>query len=323
MASGNTNYSTLITTTLQDHGDEIFDSVSTNNALAYMLKKAGNIKIRKGGRSFTHPLIYGVNPSFQAYSRMEQISLPETDLVTRAEYAIKVLAGSILLPELDLAMNAGDKEKLLDLAEEKKMEAEISMSELMGDQVWADGTASKSFGGLQFLINTAPSGQTDVGGIDASASGNTYWRNQVNSSSITAFNTSSAGLSAMNQMVNNCTFGRQGPTSVFTTKTIFNLYELGLQSNVRYTQTEMADAGFQNLLFKTMPVLFDDNCPVNSMYFVDTNSLWLQVLAGGNMKTTQFQQKDDQLAKSALMYLFGNLTTGSRRTNGVISAITG
>ena len=130
-------------------------------------------------------------------------------------------------------------------------------------------------------------------------------------------------LHKMKKRVNNCTFARQGPKAVFTTKTNFNLYELGLQSNVRYTNTEMADAGFQNLLFKTMPVLFDDNCPTNRMYFVDIASLWLQVLTGGNMKTTQFQQKDDQLAETALMYLFGNLTTGSRRTNGVITAISG
>ena len=37
----------------------------------------------------------------------------------------------------------------------------------------------------------------------------------------------------------------------------------------------------------------------------------------------KFQLKDDQLASVALMYLFCNLTTGSRRTNGVANSITG
>jgi len=97
MATGNTNFSTLITTTLQDHGREIFDAVSTNNALYFMLKQAGNIKVRAGGRTFTHPIIYRTNSSFAAYGKLDTISLPVTDDVTRAEYPIKVMAGSIVL----------------------------------------------------------------------------------------------------------------------------------------------------------------------------------------------------------------------------------
>lgn len=324
MASGNSNFDTLITTTLQDHGREIFDGVSTNNAFYFMAKQAGNIKVRSGGRKFTHPIIYATNSSFKMYSKLGTISLPVTDNITRAEYDIKVAAGSIVLGTIDLAMNAGDREKLLDLADEKKLEAEISMTELMGTQVFKDGSVSTDFGGLDFLINDSPSAQTDVGGIDPStASGNAYWRNYVNTSSITAFNSSQAGLTAWNDILNNTTFGRQGPKAVFTTKAIYQLYELGLTSNIRYARTDLADAGFRHLQFTTMPVLFDDNATTNKTYFVDMDSLWLQVLAQANMEVTQFQLKQDQLASSSLMYLAGNITTGSRRTQGKQTNTTG
>lgn len=321
MATGNSNYSTLITTTLQNHGREIFDAVSTNNALYFMLKKAGNIKVRGGGRTFTHPIIYATNSSFASYGKLDTISLPVTDNITRAEYPIKVLAGSIVLSTIDLAMNAGDREKLIDLADEKRMEAEISMSELMGDQVWKDGSVGNDFDGLEFLINSSPSTQTDVGGIDPSAAGNDYWQNKLGTT-VTAFNTSDAGISSMNVLLNDTTFGRQGPTAIFTTKTVYGLYELGLTSNIRYAQTDLADAGFRHLQYTTLPVLFDDNCTTDVMYFVDTDTLWLQVLAQANMQVTQFDMQTDQLASSALMYLAGNITCGSRRTQGRIS-ITG
>ena len=72
-----------------------------------------------------------------------------------------------------------------------------------------------------------------------------------------------------------------------------------------------------------MPVMFDDNATAQYMYFVDADSLWLQVLAQANMEVTQFQLQTDQLASSALMYLAGNLTAGSRRTQGLASGITG
>ncbi len=323
MATGNSNFTTAITATLQDHGKEIFDAVSTNNAVLFMLKQAGNIKVRSGGRTFTHPVLNDVNSSFQMIDPLGTISLNRTDNFTRAEYAIKVAAGSITLGTIELAQNAGDREKLLDLADIKKQEAEVSMSELLGDQMFADGTGSKDFGGLNFLINSSPSTQSDVGGIDASASGNTYWRNDVNSTGTAAFNTSLAGLTIMNDVLNQTTFGRQGPKAVFTTKAVYALYELGQTSNIRYQRTDLADAGFRALQFTTMPVLFDDNATAGYMYFVDTSSLWLQVLAQANMQVTQFQLQTDQLASSALMYLAGNLTCGSRRTQGLATGITG
>jgi len=321
--AANTSFNTLLTTTLQNFGREIFDNVSTNNALLYLLKQKGNIKVVSGGEKFNHPLIYGTNSSFAMYNSLDTITLPVTDNHSRAVYDVKVAAGSIVLPTLDLAKNAGQKEKLIDYAEAKKQEAEISMTELLGDQVFSAGSDSKDFGGLQYLIASVPSAQTDVGDIDSSSSANAFWRNYVYTVTVSAFNTSSAGLTAMNTMLNQATFGRMGPKAIFTTKAIYQLYEIGQTSNIRYARADLADAGFQALQYSTMPIMFDDNCPASQMYMVDTDSLWLQVLAQGNMQITQFQLKDDQLASSALMYLFGNLTTGSRRTNAMASAITG
>ena len=65
MATGNSSFTKVITLTLQDHGKEIFDAVSTNNALLYALKKKGNIKVSSGGRKFTHPVYYKQNTSFK------------------------------------------------------------------------------------------------------------------------------------------------------------------------------------------------------------------------------------------------------------------
>lgn len=322
MATGNSNFDRLATISLQNHGKEIFDAVSTNNALLYMLKKRGNIKIVDGGRSFTHPLYYKQNTSFRAYSKLEAIDTPLMDDVTRAEYPIKVVAGSLAISTFDEATNQG-KEKLLDLLDEVKMAAEISMSEVMGDQVFSDGVAANDFDGLQHLINVSPSTQTDVGGIDPSATGNTYWRNYINTTGTATFNTGSAGLTLMNTMLNNTTFGRQGPRAIITTKAIYGLYEIGLTANIRYVTTELADAGFRHLAYTTMPVLFDDNCTAARMYFVDTDNLWLQLLAKGNFQVTPFEPSHNQLSKTALMYVFGNLTCGSRRTQGVQLAITG
>jgi hypothetical protein len=315
----NTNFDRIASETLQNHGKEIFDNITTNNALLYMLKKKDNIKIVSGGTDFTHPLFYKLNTSFKSYSKLDAIDTPIMDDITRAVYPIKIIAGSLVISTFDEAANNGDKEKLLDLADTVRMAAENSMSEVLGDQVFADGSVGTDFDGLQHLIAAIPAVGT-VGNINRATY--SYWRNQADVTGVTAFNTSSEGLIAMNSMLNACTFGRMGPRAIITTKTAYALYEIGLTANIRYANTEMGDAGFQSLQYATMPILFDDNCPSGYMYFVDTDSLWLQVLARGNMKVTPFEQSHNQLSKTALMYLFGNLTTGSSRTNGVITGIT-
>lgn len=317
----NTSFDRAITQTLQNHGTEIFDNITTNNAAYYMLKKRGNIKVKSGGRTFTHPLYYKVNTSFRSYAKLDTIDTPQMENETRAEYPIKIVAGSLVISTLEEAQNAGDREKLLDLAEQVRMDAELSMSEVLGDQVFATGAAANDFDGLQHLISDTPSTQTDVGGI--SAVDYSYWRNQVTTATVTNFNSASEGLTAMNTLLNNCTFGQRGPRGVITTKTIYGLYEIGLTSNIRYATTELADSGFLHLAYTTMPVLFDDNCPASHLYMIDFDSLWLQVLSRGNMQVTPFEYSHNQLSKTALMYLFGNLTTGSRRSSGVITTITG
>lgn len=317
----NTNFDRIASETLQNHGKEIFDNITTNNALLYLLKKRDNIKTVAGGREFTHPLFYKLNTSFKSYSKLDPIDTPIMDDITRAVYPIKIVAGSLVISTFDEAANNGDREKLLDLADTVRMAAENSMSEELGNQVFSDGSTTNDFDGLQYLISDTPSTQTDVGNISSTTY--SYWRNQTYTTTISAFNTTNAGLTQFNNMLNNTTFGRSGPRAIITTKTIYALYEIGLTSNIRYATTELADAGFLHLAYATMPVLFDDNCPASHCYFVDTDSLWLQVLSRGNMKVTPFEQSHNQLSKTALMYLFGNLTTGSRRTNGVVTNITG
>lgn len=320
---GNANFSTLITTTLQNLPSDIFDNVMTNNAAAFLLKKAGNVKVVSGGRTFTHPLRHSANNTFAARGKLDPVDLTLQDNVTRSEWNIKIIDGAITLSKLELAMNAGDREKLIDLVEEAKDGAQTSMTEILGDQLFNTSVGTNDMDSIPRIISTTPSAQSDVGGIDSTAAGNAYWRNYVYATAVTAFGTAQAGLNAMDTTLNAATFGSQGPTAIITTKAIFTLYQLALTTNARYTSMDEGDGGFRKLLYATLPVYFDDNCPASRMYFLDTNALRLQILSQGNMKMTKFMDSQDQLVESALMYVFLNLTCGSRRTQAVISSITG
>lgn len=313
MATGNSSYSSAVTRTLQKHGTKIFDSVSNNNALFFLMRKAGNIKLSGGGRSFTHPLFYKVNSSFKTYAPLATIDTPVVDDITRAEYPIKVAAGSLVLSTLEVAKNAGQKEKLLDYGEEIRMGAEVSMRELMGAQTYVDGSVVTDFDGMPLLVNTSPSTQTNVGGI--TGVGNTYWQNIVGDT-VTAFNTSDAGVKSWAKSELDATKGINGPTAMICTKAIYRLYEISLTGTIRHQDPDLkvGNKHFKHLMFGTIPVIPDDACTTDICYSLDLETLWLQILAKGNFRTTPFTPSHDQLSETALMYVFGNFTCGSRRT---------
>lgn len=320
----NASFTTLIATTLQNYSNKILDNIVSNNAALYFMKKAGNIQVVGGGRQFVEQLLWRANTSFAARASMDTILTPVTDAITAAVYEVKVVSGSIVIPTLDVAKNSGSKEKLIDYTKAKIMEAEVSMGEVLGDQMFTATPGANDMDSLPYLISTTPSTQTDVGDIDSSNSAYSYWRNYVyTTSSISTFNSTQNGLNAIDTSLNASTFGRMGPKLIITTKKNYTLYQLSLTSNARYMNMDLGDAGFKALQYATIPFVFDDNCPANYLYGIDTESIKLKVLAQGNLKQTAFQIATDQLASSALMYLFGNLTCNSRRTNFVIGTISG
>ena len=311
----NASWNAAQTRTQPNFGDEIFDGISTNNSLVWMLRQAGNVKIVEGGRTFAHPLIYAVNSSFGARGALDTIPTPDPDVLTNSEWNIRTISGSIVLGTLSKAQNKG-KPQIIRLLEEKKQEATISMTEVMGDQlVDGDGTGN-NWDSLETIIATTNT--TTVGGI---AGSDASWQNY--SAAIGgAFNTSNNGITAIDLALRSTTFGSRGPRAIFTTSAVWGLYYVSQAGSIRYYNEELADAGFKHLNFSTLPVLWDDNIDAGRMYFVDTDSLWLQVLKDGNLVTTEFMPSVNQLMDVALMYIFGNLTTGSRRTQGVVTGIT-
>ncbi len=323
MATGNTSFSSAITRTLQKHGKKIFDAVSNNNALFFLMNKAGNIKLSNGGRAFTHPLYFKFNSSFKTYAPLGTIDTPVVDDLTRAEYKIKTGAGSLVLSTLEVAKNNGDREMLLNYGEEIRMGAERSMRELMGEQTYKDGSVVTDFDGIPHLVSTAPQSQSNVGGIDPSASGNTYWRNIVGDT-ISAFNTSDAGIKSWEKSILDATKGINGPTVIVSTKAVYRLYMLSLTGTIRHQGPELksGNKSFRHLMFGDIPVIPDDKCTTDISYSLDLETLWLQILSKGNFKTTPFTPSHDQLSETALMYVFGNFTTGSRRTQ-VNTTVTG
>lgn len=68
MASPNSTFTEMVTTTLRNHPTVISDNVSQHNALYTWLKNKGKISVKSGGYEIVEPLDYAENSTFQRLS---------------------------------------------------------------------------------------------------------------------------------------------------------------------------------------------------------------------------------------------------------------
>ena len=226
------------------------------------------------------------------------------------------MAASIAISGIEEAQNRGT-EAIIKLLNAKIMQAEMSVKSDLNSMLYSDGTGNggKDFNGLGNIVATA---NNTVGGIDASA--NTWWNPYQDTSAATL------SLQDMGKVYNNASKGNDVPDIIVTNEDLFSKYESLLTQNVRYQDVAKANAGFQNLMFKQTPVVFDLALAADTsaapMYFLNTKYLKLVGMNGHWFNTTDFQSGTVAGidARYALVLAFGELTCSNRSRQGYLTA---
>jgi hypothetical protein len=86
MASPNSTFTEIVTTTLRNHPNAVADNVSNHNALWRRMKKKGNIIRASGGYEIIEPLDFAENATYQRYSGFEVLNVGESDVLSAAKY---------------------------------------------------------------------------------------------------------------------------------------------------------------------------------------------------------------------------------------------
>ena len=311
MVAANSNFDNLLTTTLANYRKQLTDNVFTARPLTYALMEKGRIRMLNGGTKIVEPLIYGQNSTVGSYSGYDSIALTPQEGISAAEFEWRQYAASISISGIEEAKNNGEQE-IINLLEAKIMQAEESMRESFNTMFFADGTGNsgKDWNGLDNLVE---SGNT-VGGIDS----NTYtWWNSYEENTSTALT-----LAQMATAYNSVSVGNDHPDTLLTTQTLFEKYEALLQPQLRYTDTKTADAGFQNLMFKAAPVMYDVHCNSGTFYFLNSKYITLVGHSDKWFSQTAFISPEDTDARYALIMCYGNLTVRNRAKQGKLTAKT-
>ena len=311
--SANANFDALLSTTLANYRSQLTDNVFTARPLTYHLMDKGRIRMLNGGTKIVEPLIYGQNTTVASYSGYDTLSLTAQEGISAAEFEWKQYAASIAISGIEEAKNNGEQE-IINLLEAKIMQAEESMRESFNQMFYADGSGNsgKDWNGLGNLVEASGT----VGGINRATAGNEFWRSYEE-------NTSEAlSLAKMATAYNSVSVGNDHPDMVLTSQTLFEKYEALLQPQLRYTDTKTADAGFQNLLFKSAPVVYDEHCTAGVVYFLNSKYLTLVGHSGKWFSQTDFVRPENLDARYALIMCYGNLTCRNAAKQGKLTAKT-
>lgn len=307
----NANYDTLLSTTLANYRRELEDNVFSARPLTAWLTRKGNIRMVNGGAKIVTPLIYAQNQASNSYNGYDDLGVTPSDGISAAEFPWKQYAATVAISGLEEAQNNGEQ-AVIDLLEAKIMQAEETISEKFDLMFMLDGTGNggKDWNGLGKIVDAT----STVGNINSTTEA--WWRSYVEATA------GALTIADLTKAYNTVSRGNDHPDLILTTQVLFEKYESLLQPQMRYTDTETGDAGFQNLLFKGAVIMFDANVPAGTVYIL--NSKYLK-LVGHSQKwfsPTPFVKPFNRDARYAQILCYGNLTVSNRARQGKLTGRT-
>lgn len=312
------NLSEVVTTTLRNRSGEVADNVSKGNALLAKLKEKGAWKAATG-RSIVQELDYAENGTFMYYSGSEVLNISSSDVISAAEFDWKQAAVAVTWNGLEIDVQNTGSAQVVDLLEARIKNAQRTMKNNITIGLYSDGTGTggKQIGGLQHIVADAPTTGT-VGGINRA--NYSFWRNQVFDATSDGSATSATTIqSNMNSAFLECTRGSDKPDLILADSVYYKYFLSSLQEIQRLTDPSMAKLGFQNLMYQTAPVVYEDSTgmPASHMYFLNTDYLHFRYAPKRLFKPLESVRSINQDAQVQFITFAGNLTCSNASLQGV------
>lgn len=317
MASPNSTFTELVTTTMRHHKKKVVDNVTKNNALLTLMKERGNIKTdAAGGYEIAIPLSYAENSTYQRYSGYDTLNIGASDVLSAAKYDWAQVALHVTASGREVKIN-NSQERMINLVKSRVDVAMATAANNMSIDIYSDGALTNQIAGLANIIQNDGTGT--VGGIVSGTY--TFWKNKFTEVSGTGA-TFATLKAAMNAEWLSQTRGADKPDLIVMSHDFYAIYEGGLQDLQRYADAKMASAGFEALKYKSASVIFDDNTnfgtTAEKAYFLNTKYLYLMEHPEARWTEDDEKVPVNQDAVVVPIYWMGAMCTSNRSLQGVV-----
>lgn len=346
------NYDALLSTTLFAYRKTMVDNIFKANAFLAALRQYGGIEYQDGGERIAQPLMYEENDTFKSYSGYEPLTVKPQDGMTTAFYPWCEIGGTISISRREERQNSGEA-AILKLLEKKIMQAEMSIKAKVNQQLlqgtvssstFVPGNDVKDMFPLGYFIRYAPATDPTTGGNVGGISAATYdwWRPNLCNLATTVASAHKFGLAVttwaglkigLKRLYNFCSRGADGsgPNLIVANQETYEAYESALEVNLRYSDTKLADMGFDNIKLKGSTMIWDELVPdlysgttsltVGTAFYLNTKFYKLVIDKETDFITTPFVEPENQTAKVAKVLFMGNATVSNARKLGAAARI--
>ena len=344
------NYDALLSTTLDAYRPVMVDNIFKTSAYLAALKDKGAIFHQNGGERIRCPLMYGDNSTVDSHEGYDVIDTTPQDGITTAFFEWREIAGTISISRREERQNSGEA-AILGLLESKVKQAEMTMQEKLNTDLILGKVSGTTFvpatsindrnsvNPLGWFLRkdntTDPTAGGNVGNIAGASE--SWWRHKT-----AAFNgdadtgvsfslnaTTWKGLQiALKRLHNYASRGAGGaPDLALFDQVSYETYESGLDDKVRYSNTRLADQGFDTIRLKNADCVWDEVVPdvdsgtvaitTGSVFMLNTQFYKLCVDTETDFVTTPFVEPENQTAKVAKVLWMGNTTVDNLRKQAV------
>jgi len=320
MASPNSTFTELVSTTFRKHRKEIKDNLSNRNALLKYIMKRGNYEKEDGGLTIATPLDYTTNSTYQRYSDWDTLDISASDVISAAEYQWRQIAINVVASGRELRINSGDS-RIINLAKARIKNAIRTFNNSFSSDLYSAGSLTNQINGLQAIV--ADTNTNTVGGIDANTW--SFWQNTVFDCSDNSVTASATTIENSMLLPTWLTVDRgpdDQPDLIVMDNTYYQYFEASQASLKRYMDSSKADGGLVTLKYKNADVLFDGNSgiPSSHAYLLNTNYLKLCVHRDADLEIMDEMRPVNQDGSVTTILWMGNLVCSNRKQQAVIKA---
>lgn len=326
MASPNSTFTQILSTSLYNRTSEISNNIAKRNALYRYIYKKKNLKKIAGGVSIVRPIEYAENNTYTRYTAAQSIDITPQTILTSCEYPWRQIAMTVQSNGLEEIQNAG-KEQIIDLLATKQRNCETSFVNNHSTDLYSDGTASGGLqvGGLQHLVADAPTATATVGGIAQQTY--SWWQNiSKTATTATGFGARVSASNVRLYFENMYLAGlRDGQNFdlILSDNSIWQFYTSALRAIQQIGTSESVSDGILTLKVYGAEYMYDGGadgaCPSARAYFLNTDFIYMCVSSKRNLtKLPGNRQPINQDVSIEILAWAGNMVCSNRRAQAVL-----
>jgi len=310
---GPDNVTQLLATTVADHRAQIADNIFTAIPLFAHLAMKNRITA-EGGSTLVRPILFVKNTTAASYASDDVLDTTIQDEFTAAQYIWRQYAVTVAIPgRLERIQNAG-KAQIVNVVEGKIQAAQAAVKDLLDRDLFETLQVGTRISPINAIIDNTGT----VGDINGATS--TFWQSTVTTSGSFA----AQGLSDLrgnwNQLTQRNPVGP--PDMLLSDRTAFEAYEATVVPQLRLTDVELGNLGFENLRYKSAPWTFDVNATSGVIYLINSKALELVQHSGTMFVMSEWVKPSSQDVRVAQIFWAGELTTVNRRKLGKLTGVT-